>query len=188
MTEDIAPTHTTPTVGGYDSRDSLAFVRGCQFRCLVELLHRFDSRPELAFCDGIDGCYLPRPLTGALIESGGAPNEMPQAYLERSPFGHLGSLVHVQVDIAWSPFDTVIPNQSSAHTHLLATQLQHLGGQGEEDIVTHSPAEDTADIGRFAHEACDVREGLGWLTEQLTPPVSVDPPSHMAQVINGGSP
>jgi pimeloyl-ACP methyl ester carboxylesterase len=100
-------------------------------------------------------------------EVGGLPEQLPREYAVRSAFEYVGSLARVPVRLAWSPVDTVIPNQRTAHAHLLATRLFGLGGDVVEEIVTHSPADDSADGGRFAHEACDVREAMGWLADAL---------------------
>ena len=103
-------------------------------------------------------------------EVGGRPDDLPLEYRARSPFDYVNSLARVPVRIAWSPFDTVIPNQGSAHSHPLAAQLREHGGDVTEDVVTHSPVNQSADSGRFAHEACDVREAMGWVAEQLYQP------------------
>ena len=100
-------------------------------------------------------------------EVGGGPGEVPAAYRARSPFDYLDGLARVPVRIAWSPADTVIPNQLTAHSHPLATQLLERGGDVVEVVVTHLPADESWDAGRFAHEACDVREAMGWLAEAL---------------------
>jgi len=100
-------------------------------------------------------------------EVGGAPEDLPGDYAARSAFDYVESIAQVPVRLVWSPVDTVIPNQRTAHAHLLATRLRALGGHVVEDIVTHSPADDSADGGRFAHEACDIREAMGWLAEAL---------------------
>jgi len=101
-------------------------------------------------------------------EVGGVPDEVPSEYRARSPFDYLESLATVSVRIAWSQADTVIPNQGTAHSHPLAAQLRTRGGDVFEDVVTHAPFDDYHDSGRIAHEACDVREGMGWLAELIT--------------------
>ncbi len=100
-------------------------------------------------------------------EVGGTPKELPREYNARSPFDYLSSLARVRVRIAWSPADSVIPNQATAHSHPLASRLREAGGEVVEDVVTHAPIDESQDSGRVAHEACDVREGMGWLAEQL---------------------
>ncbi len=100
-------------------------------------------------------------------EVGGLPGEVPGAYRARSPFDYLDGLARVPVRLAWSPADTVIPNQQTAHAHPLATRLLERGGDVAEVIVTHLPPDASGDAGRFAHEACDVREAMGWLAEAL---------------------
>ncbi|MCY7413710.1 MAG: alpha/beta hydrolase, partial [Salinibacterium sp.] len=80
-------------------------------------------------------------------EVGGAPDELPREYAARSPFDYIESLVRVRVRIAWSPFDTVIPNQLTAHSHPLAAQLRARGGEVVEDVVTHSPLDGSLDSG-----------------------------------------
>ena len=100
-------------------------------------------------------------------EVGGGPGEVPAAYRARSPFDYLDGLARVPVRIAWSPADTVIPNQRTAHSHPLASQLRERGGEVSEVVVTHLPPDASWDAGRFAHEACDVREAMGWLAEAL---------------------
>ena len=123
---------------------------------------------DLSLADSPDS----EPSLAELIstEVGGSPAELPSEYRARSPFGYLESLARVRVRIAWSPSDTVIPNQRTAHSHPLAARLREHGGDVVEDIVTHAPLDDSMDSGRFAHEACDVREGMGWLAEQLYQP------------------
>lgn len=105
-------------------------------------------------------------------EIGGAPTALPREYAVRSVFEYAQGLARVHVRLSWSPADTVIPNQRTAHAHLLATRLIERGGDVVEDVVTHSPVDDSADRGRFAHEACDVREVMGWLAEALHNPVA----------------
>lgn len=100
-------------------------------------------------------------------EVGGAPDALPGEYAVRSAFEYAGSLAGVRVRLSWSPADTVVPHQRTAHAHPLATRLIERGGDVVEDVVTHSPVDDSADEGRFAHEACDVREVMGWLTEAI---------------------
>ena len=105
-------------------------------------------------------------LIGA--EVGGVPGELSDEYAARSPFDYLDALAQVRVRIAWSPVDAVIPNQATAHSHRLASRLRELGGEVVEDVVTHAPTDNATDLGRFAHEACDTREAMGWIAEQLT--------------------
>ncbi|MEP6843925.1 MAG: hypothetical protein ABJA11_10405, partial [Pseudolysinimonas sp.] len=100
-------------------------------------------------------------------EVGGIPDELPDEYRSRSPFAHLDGLARVPVRITWSPADEVILHQRTAHSHPLATQLIERGGEVVEVVVTHIPADESMDAGRFAHEACDVREAMGWLAEML---------------------
>jgi len=101
-------------------------------------------------------------------EVGGAPDDLHAEYAARSPFNYLDGLAQVRVRIAWSPVDAVIPHQDTAHSHPLASRLRELGGEVVEDVVTHAPADDATEPGRFAHEACDTREAMGWIAEQLT--------------------
>ena len=124
-----------------------------------------DLPPE----DAPDG--QPGLATVISTEVGGGPGEVPAAYRVRSPFDYLDGLARVPVRIAWSPADTVIPNQQTAHSHPLANQLIEGGGDVVEVVVTHLPADESWDAGRFAHEACDVREAMGWLAEALVAPV-----------------
>jgi len=123
---------------------------------------------DLSAADSPDG----EPSLAEMIstEVGGSPRERPLEYRARSPFDYVDSLAQVPVRIAWSPFDTVIPHQRTAHSHRLATQLRERGGDVVEDVVTHAPADDSMDSGRFAHEACDVREAMGWVAGQLNQP------------------
>jgi pimeloyl-ACP methyl ester carboxylesterase len=120
---------------------------------------------DLGEADSPDG----EPGLADLIaeEVGGAPSALPGEYAVRSAFEYAEGLARVHVRLAWSPADTVIPNQRTAHAHLLATRLLERGGDVVEDVVTHRPVDDSADGGRFAHEACDVREVMGWLGEEL---------------------
>lgn len=103
-------------------------------------------------------------------EVGGGPDELPEEYRARSAFDYVESLVRVLIRISWSPVDTVIPHQQTAHSHPLATQLLDTGGDVVEVVVTHMPADESIDAGRFAHEACDIREAMGWLAEALLSP------------------
>jgi hypothetical protein len=107
-------------------------------------------------------------------EVGGRPGEVPAAYRARSPFDYLDGLARVPVRITWSPADTVIPNQQTAHAHPLVTRLLERGGDVDEVVLTHLPPDASWDAGRFAHEACDVREAMGWLAEALvTRPMAI---------------
>jgi pimeloyl-ACP methyl ester carboxylesterase len=102
-------------------------------------------------------------------EVGGTPDEVPDEYLARSPFTYVDGLARVPLRIVWSPSDAVIPHQRNAHSHRLATRLMERGGDVVEVVVTHLPADASWDAGRFAHEACDVREAMGWLAERMAP-------------------
>jgi len=102
-------------------------------------------------------------------EVGGSPDEVPLEYRARSPFDYVDSLARVPVRIAWSSNDTVIPNQRTAHSHPLASQLRAREADVIEVVVTHMPTNKSDDAGRFAHEACDVREAMGWLAEAIVP-------------------
>ncbi len=50
-------------------------------------------------------------------EVGGGPDELPEEYRARSAFDYVDSLLRVLIRIAWSPADTVIPHQKTAHSH-----------------------------------------------------------------------
>lgn len=102
-------------------------------------------------------------------EVGGSPDEVSVEYRVRSAFDYVDSLARVPVRIAWSPNDTVIPNQRSAHSHPLASQLRAREADVIEVVVTHMPTNKSDNAGRFAHEACDVREAMGWLAEAIVP-------------------
>jgi pimeloyl-ACP methyl ester carboxylesterase len=129
---------------------------------IVDLAHWSRDLAGTEFSDEESG------LTDLIAtEVGGSPDDMVAEYAARSPFDHVEALTHVRVRLTWSPVDTVIPNQRTAHAHLLASALRRHGGEVVEDIVTHVPVEGSVDAGRFAHEACDVREAMGWLAEQL---------------------
>ena len=121
---------------------------------------------DLTGLDSSDGG--PRLADQIGTEVGGAPDELPQEYRNRSALEYVESLSRVRVLISWSPADTVIPNQRTAHSHLLAARLRERGGDVVEEIVTHSPANESVDRGRFAHEASNVREAMGWLAEAIT--------------------
>lgn len=101
------------------------------------------------------------------VEVGDVPDALPDEYRARSPFAYLDGLARVPVRITWSPADGVIPHQRTTHSHLLATHLIERGGEVVEVVLTHLPANESMDAGRFAHEACDVREAMGWLAEVL---------------------
>lgn len=130
---------------------------------IVDLAH---WRRDLAEPGGLEGGAGLAELIGT--EVGGTPEDLPTEYAARSPFDYLDALTRVRVRIAWSPVDAVIPNQATAHSHPLASRLRERGGEVVEDVVTHAPADDATDPGRFAHEACDTREAMGWIAEQLT--------------------
>ena len=130
---------------------------------IVDLAH---WRRDLAAPGGLEGGAGLAELIGT--EVGGTPEELPDEYAARSPFDYLDALAGVRVRIAWSPVDAVIPNQATAHSHPLASRLRERGGVVVEDVVTHAPTDEKTDPGRFAHEACDTREAMGWIAEQLT--------------------
>lgn len=119
-----------------------------------------------------DGSGEPGLRAQIATEVGGGPDAVPDEYRARSPFGYLDGLARVAVRLVWSPVDSVIPNQQTAHTHPLASRLIERGGQVDEVVVTHLPGDASQDAGRFAHEACDVREAMGWLAESLAPAVA----------------
>jgi pimeloyl-ACP methyl ester carboxylesterase len=96
-------------------------------------------------------------------ELGGDPDSVPDEYARRSPICHASELARTRVRLVWSPADTVIPNQATAHAHRLAGLLAQEGGDVTEVVVTHEPADPAMDPGRFAHEACDVWEAMGWV-------------------------
>lgn len=100
-------------------------------------------------------------------EVGGSPHALPLEYAARSPFDYVESLSRVRLRLVWSPADTVIPNQRTVHAGQLATRIRERGGDVIEIVVTHFSEDSSIDNGRFAHEACDVREGMAWLAEQL---------------------
>ncbi len=95
-------------------------------------------------------------------EVGGTPAESPEEYASRSPIQHATRLARTRVLLSWSPADTVIPHQRASHAGALGEAIRRAGGSVEERIVTHAPREESLDAGRFAHEACDVWEALGW--------------------------
>lgn len=128
---------------------------------IVDLAQWWNDLPS---DDGPDGL-----ANQIAVEVGGSPVERHGEYRARSPFDYLDGLARRPVRITWSPADTVIPNQATAHAHLLAAQLGAHGGVVVEVVATHAPTDAAADAGRFAHEACDVREALGWLAELLIP-------------------
>ncbi|HEU0206105.1 MAG TPA: hypothetical protein VFQ74_05365 [Pseudolysinimonas sp.] len=100
-------------------------------------------------------------------EVGGTPDDVPGEYLARSPFDCVDGLARVPTRLVWSPADAVIPYQETVHAHQLAARLGERGGEVRELAVTHLPLDASLDAGRFAHEACDVREAMGWLAETL---------------------
>ncbi|MET9268721.1 prolyl oligopeptidase family serine peptidase [Kribbella sp. NPDC003557] len=95
-------------------------------------------------------------------EVGGAPSERPDEYARRSPISYATELARTTVRLVWSGADTIIPGQGTYHAHALAEQLRALGGPVDERIVTHAPGSPADEPGRFAHEACDMWEHLGW--------------------------
>jgi len=101
------------------------------------------------------------------MEVGGPPQALPLEYAARSPFDYVESLSDVRIRLVWSPADTVIPNQRAVHAGALATRIRERCGDVIEIVVTHRSEDASIDNGRFAHEACDVREGMAWLAEQL---------------------
>lgn len=96
-------------------------------------------------------------------EVGASLDEPTDSYAARTPLSYVEALAGLNVRLVWSPQDTIIPGQDSQHAHLLADQLRALGGTVDEQIVTHVPDVDGLSAGRFAHEACDVWESIGWL-------------------------
>ncbi|MGZ0148336.1 prolyl oligopeptidase family serine peptidase [Kribbella sp. WER1] len=103
-------------------------------------------------------------------EVGGAPSERPGDYARRSPISYAAELARTAVRLVWSPADTIIPHQATAHAHALAGKLRALGGQVDERVVTHAPVSPADEAGRFAHEACDVWEHFGWALTQRPEP------------------
>ena len=112
--------------------------------------------------------YRDRPDQAVVDEVGGDPDGAPDEYRERSPISHASEIARTRVRLVWSPADTVIPGQATAHAHRLAELIAERGGDLTEVIVTHAPDDVTLDAGRFAHEACDVWEEMGWLVRGAT--------------------
>lgn len=96
------------------------------------------------------------------VEIGGTPEDAADEYRSRSAISYAAELSRTRVRITWSPADTVIPNEATAHAHPLAVDIRARGGDIAEVILTHEPADASLDAGRVAHEWCDVWENIGW--------------------------
>jgi pimeloyl-ACP methyl ester carboxylesterase len=98
-----------------------------------------------------------------LSEVGGTPQEVPDAYRQRSATTYAAALAGVRVQLVWSPADTVVPRQEQQHAGKLAGLIREAGGWVDERIVTAVPPAAGVDAGRYAHESCDVWSGAAFL-------------------------
>lgn len=119
-------------------------------------------------------------------EVGGLPADVPEQYRVRSAISYASELARTRVRLTWSPADTVIPNQATAHAHRLADAIRACGGDPIERIVTHVPVDATLDAGRVAHESCDVWENIGWTSLATGSPWGQSPAESAPNIYSNG--
>ncbi len=100
-------------------------------------------------------------------EVGGLPHEVPQAYLERSPFNYLDGLATVPSLIFWSEKDIVVPHQDTSHSYRLYKMVKNLSIFNPISEYNHTQIHGLISFDTQArwqlHEWCDYELALTWL-------------------------
>ncbi len=100
-------------------------------------------------------------------EVGGLPREVPQAYLERSPFNYLDGLATVPALIFWSEKDIVVPNQATQHSYRLYQAVKNSSIFSPISEYNHTQIHGITSFDTQArwqlHEWCDYELALTWL-------------------------
>lgn len=103
----------------------------------------------------IDAMADPPATDLVLEEIGGTPDEVPDEYARRSPLSYIDALARVPLLVTWSPDDGIVRGSGPTHAGRLVELVRAAGGLVDERIVTQTPP-DGRDLGRYAHESCDV--------------------------------
>ena len=101
-------------------------------------------------------------------EIGGSPDDVPEAYAQRSAFAVLDALRAVPITIWWSHLDLVVPRQIGCHGKRLYDDLKRLDPTAPVSEYDHSaryglPPKPTDDQRWAVHETSDYRFATHWL-------------------------
>ena len=100
-------------------------------------------------------------------EVGGGPDEVPDAYAERSPLSVVAGLARVPTMIYWSDRDFIVPRQVSYHSYRLYRQVKELSATAPICEYNHTTSHGvtcfTQEVCWQLHEWSDYELALRWL-------------------------
>lgn len=110
-----------------------------------------------------------RTWEGIAHEVGGSPQEVPEAYLERSGQAYVDALRRTPLMLYWTQHDTVVPRQITHHAPRLYQAVKESAPASPvteyEHTLSHGQALAPGDweAGWRLHEYCDYELALAWL-------------------------
>lgn len=108
-----------------------------------------------------------RPDQMVAEEVGGLPNEVPQAYAERSPMTYVGGLAQVPTLIYWTDKDLIVPRQITHQSYLLYQTIKANSVANPISEYNHTQSHGLTDYDQETcwqlHEWSDYELALQWL-------------------------
>jgi predicted peptidase len=108
-----------------------------------------------------------RPDELVVEEVGGLPNEVPEAYQERSATRYADALAEVPCLIFWSEQDLIVPRQVTHHAYRLYAMIKDRSASSPiaeyNHTRIHGRLEPTIETRWQLHEWCDYELALNWL-------------------------
>lgn len=114
-----------------------------------------------------------RPDELIVDEVGGLPQDVPDAYDERSAMRYAGALSQMPCLIFWSEEDLVVPRQTTHHAYRLYAMVKDLSASSPIAEYNHTRIHGRLDLGietRWQlHEWCDYELALNWMLVHSRP-------------------
>ena len=100
-------------------------------------------------------------------EVGGLPDDVPDAYAERSPLSYVDGLARAPTMLFWSDRDLIVPRQSTHHAYRLYQMVKKLSVTAPiceyNHTFSHGVTDFTQDVCWQLHEWSDYELALRWL-------------------------
>ncbi len=106
-------------------------------------------------------------------EVGGAVDEVPELYDERSPINYANKLTSTPILLYWSEMDLIVPKQESMHSYRLYKKIKEYSSVSPIAEFNHTHTHGIAEFGMVErwqlHEWCDYDLALHWLLSIIKP-------------------
>lgn len=100
-------------------------------------------------------------------EVGGAPEEVPALYNERSPIHYFSKMTNTPILLFWSEKDLIVPQQETIHSYRLYQLIKGISNISPVVEFNHTFTHGITKFGKIErwqlHEWCDYELALNWL-------------------------